>query len=222
MAEQYTYDGPTIKIDGSQVDASPSKDGAYDSNGQIATGAFPATIPFFKDTQTFSPALAQLGTTKILGRDTNVASRLGTMSKGEKMWIFGACAFVDAPNVSLDSANGKVFLDQVRRYYGLSYFEWSFTGKVFMRRQMRAVPLFAPKITHYSQGTAADGAAVSISSSIDSMLDLRIAGKPYALESQEETSVNMNCQATTALGTFTLETVFTWQFEGIRLTGQKS
>jgi hypothetical protein len=209
-----------IPLNGETLASINRNDPFFDSNGAPSGAVHPATLKFFVDVKNFSPALVQLGSSKEEGRDTNVTSALGMTSEGERFFVFGASSKADAPNVTLNSANGPVFVDLIRRMRGIGFWTWkcSTGNQKFLERPLRDLPMTSIRIVHYTQADAADGCAYQIDE--PGMYNLMNEGKPYLIESKQESQVIWTFKASAALPTPGFEIVYQFQFEGRRVYGQ--
>lgn len=227
--ESLTYGAASIRAGKDNLMALPRKDPLFDRNVALAGVAHGGEIDFFKDTSTFSPAPAAgsataggLSSTKTQGRDTNVASKLGMTSMGEKFWIYGASCYVDAAGTKLNLANGIAFHDEVRTMRGLGWLEWTFAAgnQLFFRRPQCDIPYrTGARPIQFSQTAAGNNVLFQIEE--PGMLDMRVNLKPYLIEPMEEAIVAFKWTSSAALLTVTIEIVYTFQFEGIRVFGQK-
>jgi len=222
MANGDNYGQATIRVDGQNILATPRKDPYTDTQVADTTGAHPAQLDFFRDTATFTETTSALATSKVQGRDTNVLSRLGTATKGEKFWIYGANLLVDSPGLTLNGATGLTFPDEVGHLLGVGWFEWSFAagGQIFMRRPLRDLPVrCVRRPVAFSLAAAATNVLYDLNG--QGMYDLRVNNRPYAISQQEEMVISFRWQSGNALPTPTQMIAYMLELQGIRVFGQK-
>lgn len=209
-----------IEVDGTKKQGVPRKTGAYDTEGLILSAAIPSKLRFFRDSSAFGQTLTVITGGKVYGVHTNIISKLGGMGKGERLFVFGLSAKVDALNQALNSANGVVFFDNVRRIWGISHFNFNFGQEEFIAVQARDVPVKTPRPVEFHEATN----AAALLQTIDEpgMLNLCINGQPYCLEPQEEFTIEQVFTAPTLPTMGALETHITLKLEGIRIRASKT
>lgn len=223
-AQDDNYGYAEIKVDNANIMAVPRKDAYFDSQ-LVAAGVHSSQLDFFRDTSAFTVTADAGYGSKIQGRDTNILSRLGTATKGEKFWIFGANMKVTRAGATprtMNSSVGLTFPDEFRACQDVGYFEWSFAAgaQIFLRRPLRDLPVQIPKPVAFSLSAAATNVLYDMNT--PGMLDLRINQRPYALVQQEEMVISLKWQSTDALPTLTTATIYQVHLLGIRVFGQKS
>jgi hypothetical protein len=218
-----TYGQATVAIDGKSVPGTPRKDPLTDTQVALHGAAHPGLLQYFLDTSKFTSTTSALGTAKQQGRDTNVRSRSGTTTKGEKFWIYGANLVIDAPDTALNANNGAKFYDEVGRMLGIGSFAWTFAAgnQSFMSRPLRDLPVrcIRKPVAFAIAALAADAILFDINGV--GMYDLRIASRPYALSPQEEMEIDFTFLSANALLSPTFDIAYQLQLQGIRVFGQK-
>ena len=202
-----------IGIDAQATQAVPRKVGAYDTEGQNNAADIVSPLSYFQNATAFNTA--NLALTKTYGRDVNITSRTGGMSKGERLYtygitgkvLFGNAAAADLLNLAANSVSFAQFL----QYWMLCDIGFNLGSDEFIRVQARDIPIWAPKPT-----STTNGAVTVFDLSSEGMYDLTIAGDPYVLDQQEDFRINLNCAALPA-NQPTQEWYITMRLEGIRL-----
>lgn len=209
-----------IDVDGAKKQAVPRKTGAYDTEGLVASTAVPSKLRFFRDSSTFGQAVTIITGGKVYGVHTNIVSKLGGMGKGERLFVFGMSAKVDALNQSLNSANGITFFDDVRKIWGISHFNFNFGQEEFIAVQARDVPVRVPVPVEFHEAT--NSAKLIARCDGEGMLNLTINGAPYILEPQEEFTIEQVFSAPTLPTMGAIEPYITVKLDGIRIRASKT
>lgn len=212
MAQQYQIP-QGIALAGPQAQAIPRTTGAYDTEGLAAT-TLPTQLVLFQNTTQFGNAgsTLSLGPNKLYGRDTNITSKTGGMALGERLYMYGINAKVDAGGQTLNSAANAVSFDQWRQLWGITDFQFNLGTDEFIRAQMRDIPTYAPKTPFTTIGSL-----LVEDVSLDGMFDVTIQGAPYVLDQQEDFRVYLNFNQGTTVLTLAVQTYITVRLEGIRL-----
>jgi len=233
MAEMLTADqifaelnAGSLRVKPETLPKLPRREGIFDTG--LATngnGAHPSQIDLMIDNQSWnlsSNTNAALGSSKVQGRDTNLAEKNHFVGEGEKFWGAGWSMKVTCPHTQLNNTtNVLAFVDEVRRARDLLTVEWQFNAGsyAFIRRPGRDVPFYMFTIVSSQLASAATWFPYTIHS--DGMLDLRIGPSRRMLYVEGIDNSRISLKFTIASGqtilTPTVDIVYQFVFEGIRI-----
>lgn len=193
--------------------AVPRKVGAYDTEAHNNGVAIVSPLQFFQNSTAFTAA--GLALNKSYGRDTNLTSRVGGMSKGERLYGYGITAKVLFGNTAaadlLNAVANQVSFAEFLQYWMLCDVAINLGADEFIRCQARDVPLWAPLPTATTFPTT-----TLFDLHSDGMFDMTISGDPYVFDQQEDFRLLLSAAALPANNP-TQEWYITFKIEGIRL-----
>ena len=197
----------------------PRKEPLYDSECYKAATAVPTSVTVFSNFATFNVAPTNIGSAKVLGRDSNLQGGNAGLPQGHLFYWYGWRLKYRTMDANLGSAANVVMSEQLNRLRELSDVLFKFTSGEYIRVQADELPSGTGPAFINSTHTSAT--VMSLPSGVPdkrNFKDVTVSGKPQEITQLEAFRVVLGTSYSTGL-TPTVDIFASPHLEGVLIRG---